>query len=110
MKSTNHERNKQSAQQNAEKRRLVRDEEYAAEFTADVTKGEIRNKPEVISTYGWIGLALSVISFFMWPFVLAVAGIVLGFVSRNKGAQMLGNSAIIVGVLSMIIQLVMIPF
>lgn len=97
------EYNKQSRRDN-----YSRDEEYAAEFTADDYKE--KDSPEVISMYGWIGLALSVISFFMWPVVLGLAGIVLGFVSRSKGANTLGNIAITVGVISILIRLIMLPF
>lgn len=85
-----------------------RDEEYAAELAAD--DYDANDNPEVISMYGWIGLALSVISFFMWPVVLGLAGIVLGFVSRSKGANVLGNIAITVGVISILISLFMLPF
>lgn len=85
-----------------------RDEEYAAEFTPSAPAE--RSKPETISMYGWIGLALSVLSFFMWPLVFGVAGIILGFVSRSKGANMLGNFAIGAGIISIILSLLMLPF
>ncbi len=81
------------------------DEEYAAELAAD--DYQAHDQDEVISMYGWIGLALSVISFFMWPVVLGLAGIVFGFVSRSKGANVLGNTAITVGVIAIVINLFM---
>ncbi|MCM3738722.1 hypothetical protein M3210_00415 [Oceanobacillus luteolus] len=79
------------------------DEEYAAEIVGrdvGVNKGT-----ETISTYGWIGIVLSFLSFLIWPLLLAVAGIVLGFMSRSKGADTLGNIAIGIGVLSIILRL-----
>lgn len=111
MKNSDHRPNIESPPKHGEGRRAYdasRDEEYAEEVAAgDYTS---RNTPEVISMYGWIGLALSIISFFMWPLVFGIAGIILGFVSRNKGAEMLGNVAIAAGVISIIISLLMIPF
>ena len=89
-----------------------RNEEFAAEFTADdhaVTDRDER-VDEANSTYGWIGIALSVISFFMWPIVLGAVGIILGFVSRSRGADTLGNIAIAAGVISIIVRLFFTPY
>ncbi|AXI09471.1 hypothetical protein CV093_11915 [Oceanobacillus sp. 143] len=90
----------------------ARNEEFASEFTADdYARADSRgDSGDVISSYGWIGIALSVISFFMWPFVLGAAGIILGFVSRSKGADTLGNIAIAAGVISIIMTLFFRPF
>lgn len=90
----------------------TRNEEFASEFTADdYARSDIsEDSRDVISSYGWIGIALSVLSFFMWPFVLGAVGIILGFVSRSKGADMLGNIAIAAGVISIIITLFFRPF
>lgn len=89
-----------------------RNEEYAAEFTAD--NYEVRNRAEsddeVNTMYGWIGLALSIISFFMWPIVLGAAGIILGFVSRARGADALGNIAIVAGAISILLSIFITPF
>ncbi|WP_156290716.1 hypothetical protein [Oceanobacillus salinisoli] len=89
-----------------------RNEEYAAEFTAD--DYEVRDRAEadgdVNSMYGWIGLALSIISFFMWPIILGAAGIILGFVSRARGADTLGNIAIAAGAISILITVFILPF
>lgn len=79
------------------------DEEYATEFAADDT--DTPNNDEVISTYGWIGIVLSFLSFLVWPLFLGAAGIILGFVSRSKGADTLGNIAIGVGALSIILRI-----
>ncbi|MFD1850261.1 hypothetical protein [Oceanobacillus bengalensis] len=89
-----------------------RNEEYAAEFTAN--DYEVRNMAdsdgEVNTMYGWIGLALSIISFFVWPVILGAAGIIMGFVSRSRGADTLGNIAIAAGAISILITLFIIPF
>jgi len=86
-------------------------EEYAAEITSDDHRDGDRDEDgEVISLYGWIGLALSVISFFTMPIILGAAGIIFGFVSRAKGADMLGNIAIAAGAISILISLFILPF
>ncbi|MBO1003507.1 hypothetical protein ACFSKI_20325 [Pseudogracilibacillus auburnensis] len=100
-------------------RNLDRDfrEETATEITDDdvIRKGRDRdrdrdrNDPDVQSVYGWIAVALSVISFFFIPLLFAGAGIILGFVARNREAAILGNTAIIIGVLSILIRLFILP-
>lgn len=52
--------------------------------------------------YGWIGIALSVISFFIAPLVLSIAAIILGFVARSREQIVLGNVAIVIGVISIV--------
>lgn len=91
----------------------TRDEEFAAEITADDvnTSGDMeKDDGDVISAYGWIGIALSVISFFVMPIILGGAGIILGFVSRSKGADSLGNTAIAAGAISIVITLFVLPY
>lgn len=68
-----------------------------------------RDDPDLNNAYGWIGLALSVISFFIVPVLFAAIGIVLGFVARKRGAHILGNSAMVVGVLSILARLFLLP-
>lgn len=90
----------------------LRNEEFAAEFTADdyELQSDDRSHEGATTVYGWIGIALSVISFFMWPVVLGVAGIIFGFVSRSRGADTLGNIAIAAGAISILITLFILPF
>lgn len=83
-------------------------EETSAEFTHPIEEDE--RQDEVHHVYGWIGLALSIISFFFIPFLFSVAGIIVGIIARNRQSLALGYSAIIVGALSFIINLFMIPF
>lgn len=94
-----------------------RNEEFAAEITADDYNDVINRDQadddahnDVNSTYGWIGLALSVVSFFMMPVILGAAGIILGFVSRSRGADTLGNIAIAAGAISILIRFLVLPF
>jgi len=92
-----------------------RNEEYAAEITADdydnsLDEEDIRNDAEINTTYGWIGIALSIVAFFMWPIIMGGAGIILGFVSRSRGADTLGNIAIAAGAIAILITLFILPF
>ena len=89
-----------------------RNEEYAAEFTANdyQVRSNMETEEDTNSMYGWIGLALSIISFFVWPIILGAAGIIMGFVSRSRGADTLGNIAIAAGAISILITLFIIPF
>lgn len=87
-----------------------RNEEFAAEFTADDYAVDDNDDADVNSMYGWIGLALSIISFFVWPIVLGAAGIILGFVSRARGTDTLGNIAIAAGAISILVTLFILPF
>lgn len=95
-----------------------RDEETAAELSADTNfddqieeaEQETQMQAEVNMTYGWIGLVLAVVSFFVWPLVMGVAGIVFGIISKTKGADTLGNAAITVSVISLLVSLFFVPF
>ncbi|MBY6035474.1 DUF4190 domain-containing protein [Fictibacillus nanhaiensis] len=59
---------------------------------------------------GVIALILSVLSLFILPVLLGAAGIIVGFVARRQGAKMLGNWAIGIGIVSVIISLFFAPF
>lgn len=92
------------------------DEEFASEIVNDddvpvepYTAEEEINDPDIKNVYGWIGLALSVISFFIIPALFAAVGIILGFVARRGEARILGNAAIIVGVVSILVRLFLLP-
>ena len=111
MNEFNNNRNIQPPPNRGEERKNInhsRDEEYAAEYVSDAPT--TKDNQETVSMYGWIGVALSIISFFMWPLVFGAAGIILGFVSRSKGADSLGNIAIGAGAISILISLFIIPF
>ncbi len=64
---------------------------------------------EVQNMYGWIAIALSAISFFLIPILFAAAGIIVGFIARKREAPILGNTAIVIGILSILIRLFILP-
>lgn len=83
-------------------------EETASEFTQPVR--EENRVDEIQHAYGWIALALSIISFFFLPVLFAIAGIIVGIIARNRQSILLGYSAIVLGIISLIVQLFILPF
>jgi hypothetical protein len=87
-------------------------EEFSAELMVE-EEDELERKDshhEPVTVYGWIGIILSVLSFFAMPLILGAAGIILGFISRNRGANTLGNIAIIAGAVSVLFSVFLWPF
>lgn len=58
---------------------------------------------------GWLGLSAAILSFFFAPLILGAAGIVLGIIGKRRGADTLGNMAIIVSVVSIAFSLFFAP-
>jgi|SRR5690625_64639 len=87
------------------------DTEFAAEFLADEKQKADEDTDAFMSqSFGWLAVVLAVLAFFTMPILFAAAGIVLGFISRNRGHLWLGNTAIALSVLALIIQLIIFPF
>ncbi|MGM0751485.1 MAG: DUF4190 domain-containing protein [Bacillota bacterium] len=91
-------------------------EETAAEIAApmNVSRDFEEDTAEDTTTsgrvLGYSALALSILSLFILPVIMGAAGIVLGFVARRRGAEMLGAWAIGIGAVSIIIGLFVLPF
>jgi hypothetical protein len=93
-------------------------EETAAEIAAPVpfirdrervdTDGETRAMGG--TGLGTIALALSILSLFVMPILFGVAGVILGFVARRRGAEGLGAWAIGIGAVSIIVGIFILPF
>lgn len=86
-------------------------------FTEE-TSSELTNADDLIETekdedlknvYGWIAFALSVLSFFVAPFLFAALAIIFGFVSRFRAARILGNTAIVIAIISIVFRLFLFP-
>ncbi|MYL33451.1 hypothetical protein GLW08_09125 [Pontibacillus yanchengensis] len=60
--------------------------------------------------FGWLAVILSVLSFFILPVIMGAAGIIVGFIARRRGADTLGNTAIIAGAISIVLTLFLAPF
>lgn len=59
---------------------------------------------------GTFAIVLSILSLFFLPVLLGAAGIVVGFVSRRSGATTLGNWAIGIGAVSILMTVFFSPF
>lgn len=94
-----------------------KDEETASEIgmidydQADVSQSDHEDDhvTNLDSFVGWAGLALAILSFFVLPVVLGGAGIIVGFIARMRDATWLGNTAIAVGIISIVIALFIVP-
>lgn len=94
-----------------------RDEETAAELSVQNVDKPTRTEDEdtgfdiqTNSVVGWIAVALSVISFFWLPILFGAAGIIMGFMARNRHATTLGNIAIAAGGIAILLSLFVTPF
>lgn len=83
------------------------EEEFAAETAAvpihktmKPKEQETTMQKDVKAGMGWIGLSVAILSFFFAPLILGAAGIILGIISKRRGADTLGNMAIIISVIS----------
>jgi len=90
------------------------DEEFSTEFTADDSMINSEFKEDVdnqaTNVMGWAAVILSVLSLFVMPILFGGAGIIVGFISRNREAEWLGNTAIIVGAISIVLSFFFRPF
>ncbi|ELK45467.1 hypothetical protein QRD89_11840 [Halobacillus sp. ACCC02827] len=59
---------------------------------------------------GWIGLTAAILSFFFAPIILGVTGIIFGAIGKRRGADTLGNMAIIISIVSIAFSLFFAPF
>lgn len=98
-------------------------EETAAEVAPGIGylgRGESADRPRTFDrpteegtggrVMGAIALALSILSLFYSPVLFGAAGIIIGFMARRRGANGLGNWAMGIGVVSLIIGLFIAPF
>ena len=95
-----------------------RNEEFANEMTADniLTDNEHEEREfqehddDSFAWAGWLGLIVAIVSLFWMPIILGAAAIILGIVARQRDAEALGNTSIIIGAAAIIIRLFVMPF
>lgn len=58
---------------------------------------------------GLMAIALSILSLFVFPVLLGITGIVLGFIARSRGART-GTWAIAIGAISLLLGIFVLPF
>lgn len=94
-------------------------EENAADFAAPkALRGRAnQNEPYAIDEgetggrgIGITALIVSILSLFILPLLMGIAGIIIGVIARGKGAKSLGTWAIIIGALSIVIGIFILPF
>lgn len=105
------ERNERTSTQENIAERVHRnyDTEVATDFTESLREKE-KDSGEFQNLYGWLAVVLSLISFFIAPLFFAIAGIILGIIARNRDATILGYSAIAIAIVSLVVQLFIMPF
>jgi hypothetical protein len=70
-----------------------------------------RERPENgTSGVGVTGLVLSILSLFLWPYLLGAAGIVLGFIAYRRDARTLGVWSMIIGAVAILGALIVYPY
>ncbi|MFG6148502.1 hypothetical protein [Halobacillus sp. B23F22_1] len=91
------------------------DEEYAQEAAMPINEpirsreAETNMEEEVKSGMAWVGLSAAILSFFFAPFLLGIVGIVFGVIGKRRGADTLGNMAIIISIVSILFSLFLAP-
>lgn len=88
-----------------------RDERAYSPEVEESENREAREEAEAVGKgTGWVALALSIISLFIFPVLMGAAGIIVGFIARRRGIQGLGNWAIGIGIVSIAVNLFIAPF
>ncbi|MFC7060649.1 DUF4190 domain-containing protein [Halobacillus seohaensis] len=91
------------------------DEEFAQEATMPMNEpirseeSETKMDGEVKVGMAWVALSAAILSFFFAPFLLGIVGIVLGIIGKRRGADTLGNMAIIISVVSILFSVFLAP-
>lgn len=62
------------------------------------------------SSVGIFALVLSILSLLFMPIILGAAGIIAGIYARNRDAKTMGNWAIALGAISIVVSLFLSPF
>ncbi|WP_051189032.1 hypothetical protein [Halalkalibacillus halophilus] len=70
---------------------------------------ESRMEEHVDAGWGWIALVLSLLAFFVWTFLFAVVGAIMGIYAKRRGANTLGNIAIGLALVAIVIRLFVYP-
>lgn len=93
------------------------DVESAAEIAEPIPRSRRADDQEIDGSpragakgIGITGLVLSILSLFMWPYLLGIVGIVLGIVAYRRDAKMTGVWAIVLGAAGILGALVIYPY
>ncbi|SHE64173.1 hypothetical protein SAMN05444392_102178 [Seinonella peptonophila] len=98
-----------------EREQKYRDHEYRSEFAQDITPDVDRSfsdRDEVSNSgtgFGIAGIVFSVLSFFLWPYLMAPIGIILGVIAVSRKSTA-GWWAIGIGVIALILVTIFMIF
>ncbi|MET3682428.1 hypothetical protein ABID56_000509 [Alkalibacillus flavidus] len=70
---------------------------------------EAHYEEHVDAGWGWIALSASFLAFFVWTFLFATVGVVMGIYAKRRGADSLGNIAIGAALVAVLIRLFVFP-
>ena len=87
-------------------------EETAAEVAPPLSGYGTREDSEMrtgSTGMGLMAIALSILSLFVFPVLLGITGMVLGFIARSRGART-GTWAIAIGAISLLLGMFVLPF
>ncbi|UOY93273.1 imidazole glycerol phosphate synthase [Ectobacillus sp. JY-23] len=82
------------------------DEEYAAEVAPARIKHTAAEPTSGGAIFGFIALALGILSFFTFPVFFGIAAVLIGLYAASKGARTTGRIAIILGAVAAVMALV----
>lgn len=60
-------------------------------------------------TAGWFSLMLAIFSLFIWPAILGPSAVLFGFISYVQGSRALGIWSIVLGAISFLAYMVLVP-
>ncbi|PWA12443.1 hypothetical protein DCC39_05350 [Pueribacillus theae] len=86
-----------------------RQHEYDRQRHLEEDKEE-NTKVDAKSSIGIFALVLSILSLLFMPIILGAAGIIVGFLAKRRDANTMGNWAIVIGAVSIIVSLFFSPF
>ncbi|RWZ60060.1 hypothetical protein EQV77_01820 [Halobacillus fulvus] len=69
----------------------------------------MQEREDVKVGMAWVGLSAAILSFFFAPLILGAAGIILGVMGKRRGADTIGNMAIIISIVSIAFSLFFAP-
>lgn len=106
-------------------KRRKQDNEFSTEVAPKLTDHHMRRKSsqrygqfrsiekeqeqqKMVAT-GWFALFLAVVSLFVWPAILGPSAVLFGIMSWIQGSHVLGIWSIVLGVLSFLAYLILVP-
>ncbi|MHA7962748.1 hypothetical protein ACX93W_01300 [Paenibacillus sp. CAU 1782] len=61
------------------------------------------------SAVGWVALVFAIASWLIWPMLMGITSVVLGFIAYRQGAKGLGSWSIALGLIAIVIRLIAAP-